>query len=324
MYSQTVLFLVAIGAAHVADARNSIRSQPKVAAIAVNRINPELRPKSDNKFMHDDYPSDERPRENGLAFEHPYPVVQETHNYDYDYVKDENSDNGEWKSQMQYDEARAKMHKIIKETEAAKREMDAQYKDYQKAIEHEKQAEIIAEKAEVATGVAKGVEVDKAQDVEDLRAKTAAAADEVEKEMVDLEECKKQLADTRAKLKELVEKTEKAEQEKKEADAAMESADKEEAAAEKLEEEAQEKLKVETTEAAVAKDGYKAQIKELKKTESDLEKAEKRLRKYRMKVDHKGGVYRPTDEPAPPKAGAPAAAFVSMLAASVAALALLF
>eukprot|EP00747_Dinoflagellata_sp_TGD_P101566 gnl/TRDRNA2_/TRDRNA2_168384_c1_seq1.p2 gnl/TRDRNA2_/TRDRNA2_168384_c1~~gnl/TRDRNA2_/TRDRNA2_168384_c1_seq1.p2 ORF type:complete len:320 (+),score=133.00 gnl/TRDRNA2_/TRDRNA2_168384_c1_seq1:74-1033(+) len=290
------------------------------------RIWPELsHPQGDKKFFGKDYPRDQRPKVvEKPPFNHPYPAVQDHEDYEVDYVKDENDDKGAWHTQEVYDALKNKLGAQKAGLAGTKAKAEQEKKEYEWAKKKEAEAEAAAKEKEQMAQQAANMEGSNNTAANTANGGVRANTKEVEEEMKDLEECKKQLADTRAKLKELVEKTEKAEQEKKEADAAMESADKEEAAAEKLEEEAQEKLKVETTEAAVAKDGYKAQIKELKKTESDLEKAEKRLRKYRMKVDHKGGVYRPTDEPAPPKAGAPAAAFVSMLAASVAALALLF
>merc|ERR1719498_1037213 len=55
------------------------------------------------------YPEDEKYHSVKTKFDHPYPVVQESRDYDKDYVKDENNDNGEWKAQMEYDRLRAKI-----------------------------------------------------------------------------------------------------------------------------------------------------------------------------------------------------------------------
>eukprot|EP00747_Dinoflagellata_sp_TGD_P101573 gnl/TRDRNA2_/TRDRNA2_168384_c1_seq8.p1 gnl/TRDRNA2_/TRDRNA2_168384_c1~~gnl/TRDRNA2_/TRDRNA2_168384_c1_seq8.p1 ORF type:complete len:326 (+),score=116.98 gnl/TRDRNA2_/TRDRNA2_168384_c1_seq8:54-1031(+) len=320
MFSRAIILLLAVSA----DARNPLRSQPKVAevaSLAVKRITPELRPKSDNKFMHDDYPSDERPRENGLAFEHPYPVVQETHNYDYDYVKDENSDGGEWKAQMQYDELRAKMHKIIKETEEAKMEMEKQKADVDKAMEAEKIADQKEEVAETATGKAKGVEVDRAQDVEDLKSQTAAAADEVEKEMVDLEECKKQLKDARDHLEKLLAaKAAAGNQGDSAGKAVVTGAD-----AELSEEWWEKKVIEEYTQWQAAKKILDQETAELHDIQERLKAAEARLKKYRAPggpegVDQDQGVYAIEGKPPPKRSGAARAgsAIITAMAVAVA------
>eukprot|EP00747_Dinoflagellata_sp_TGD_P101572 gnl/TRDRNA2_/TRDRNA2_168384_c1_seq7.p1 gnl/TRDRNA2_/TRDRNA2_168384_c1~~gnl/TRDRNA2_/TRDRNA2_168384_c1_seq7.p1 ORF type:complete len:326 (+),score=108.75 gnl/TRDRNA2_/TRDRNA2_168384_c1_seq7:102-1079(+) len=323
MLSRALIFILAIGA----HARNPVRTQPKVASLAVKRdaIVPELRPKSDNKFMHDDYPSDERPRENGLAFEHPYPVVQETHNYDYDYVKDENADNGQWKAQMEYDEQRAKMHKIIKETEAAKREMEEQHKDYLKAKEEEAIAEAIAEKAEKATGIAKGVEEDRYADVEDLRAKTKAAGDEVEKEMVDLEECKKQLKEARDYLEKLLAQKAASDANKDSGPGAVVAG----ADAELSEEWWEKKVIEEYTEWQGAKQTLDEETAELKDIQKRLKEAEERLRTYRAPggpegVDQDQGVYHVEVPSPPPKSGTVRAGSAAILSAMAVATALSF
>eukprot|EP00747_Dinoflagellata_sp_TGD_P101567 gnl/TRDRNA2_/TRDRNA2_168384_c1_seq2.p1 gnl/TRDRNA2_/TRDRNA2_168384_c1~~gnl/TRDRNA2_/TRDRNA2_168384_c1_seq2.p1 ORF type:complete len:327 (+),score=109.57 gnl/TRDRNA2_/TRDRNA2_168384_c1_seq2:54-1034(+) len=324
MFSRAIILLLAVSA----DARNPLRSQPKVAevaSLAVKRITPELRPKSDNKFMHDDYPSDERPRENGLAFEHPYPVVQETHNYDYDYVKDENSDGGEWKAQMQYDELRAKMHKIIKETEEAKMEMEKQKADVDKAMEAEKIADQKEEVAETATGKAKGVEVDRAQDVEDLKSQTAAAADEVEKEMVDLEECKKQLKEARDYLEKLLAQKAASDANKDSGPGAVVAG----ADAELSEEWWEKKVIEEYTEWQGAKQTLDEETAELKDIQKRLKEAEERLRTYRAPggpegVDQDQGVYHVEVPSPPPKSGTVRAGSAAILSAMAVATALSF
>merc|ERR1719335_854580 len=60
---------------------------------------------TDHKFFKKDYPSDGRP-DVRTHFGHPYPAVQDSDDYDNDFVKDENSDNGLYDAQMAYDKLR--------------------------------------------------------------------------------------------------------------------------------------------------------------------------------------------------------------------------
>ena len=72
------------------------------ASILKENISPALRPEAPKKF-NKDYPVDKAPAVDVLHFKHPYPVVQDTEDFDKDFVKDENSDNGEFKAQSEYD-----------------------------------------------------------------------------------------------------------------------------------------------------------------------------------------------------------------------------
>merc|ERR1712224_280059 len=88
-------------------------------------IEPELEPKSDHKFFGKggDYPDDRRPsgkHSKEDKFDHPYPEVQDDDKYDNDYVADKNNDNGHWKAQMAYDQARSKLAKEKAELSEAK------------------------------------------------------------------------------------------------------------------------------------------------------------------------------------------------------------
>merc|ERR1711881_515397 len=75
------------------------------------RISPAV-DSSDKKFFDKDYPADRRPvADKYYVFDHPYPAVQDSGDYDKDYVKDENSDGGRWKAQMDYDTLRSKIRK---------------------------------------------------------------------------------------------------------------------------------------------------------------------------------------------------------------------
>lgn len=74
-------------------------------------ISPPLDTTSD-KVFDKDYPLDKRPKVDVFHFRHPYPAVQDSDDFDTDFVKDENSDNGSYKAQMDYDRLR---HKLLKE-----------------------------------------------------------------------------------------------------------------------------------------------------------------------------------------------------------------
>merc|ERR1719281_363354 len=93
---------------------------------------------TDAKFMNDDLPADNRPNAISpkLAFGHPYPVVQEHADYDSDFVKDDNKDNGEWATQWEYDRLRIKVRKEQKEMLEAQAKMDIEKKELEKAKEH--------------------------------------------------------------------------------------------------------------------------------------------------------------------------------------------
>ena len=84
------------------------------ASILKENISPALRPEAPKKF-NKDYPVDKAPAVDVLHFKHPYPVVQDTEDFDKDFVKDENSDNGEFKAQSEYDRLRHKLTQLKKE-----------------------------------------------------------------------------------------------------------------------------------------------------------------------------------------------------------------
>merc|ERR1719253_1851956 len=110
-------------------------------------ISPKL-DKSDKKFFGKDYPWDKRPAVDVLHFKHPYPVVQDSGDFDRDYVKDENSDNGEWKAQSEYDRLRHEMKKqkaelarALKAKEDAEDELKHAMKRKEEATEIRRQLE---------------------------------------------------------------------------------------------------------------------------------------------------------------------------------------
>merc|ERR1712072_923930 len=103
---------------------------------------------SDKKFFDKDYPWDKRPKVDVLHFKHPYPAVQDSGDFDSDYVKDENSDNGSWKAQTEYDRLR---HKLAKEKADVARALEAKKKaedELHDAVKKEKDQEEKKKKVE--------------------------------------------------------------------------------------------------------------------------------------------------------------------------------
>merc|ERR1719161_2031663 len=123
-YSFALVLLVA-AAPSLIDARRMKRVSPKVSS-------------SDEKFMGNDLPADKRPSATNpkLAFGHPYPAVQEHADYENDFVKDTNKDNGEWKTQSEYDLMRSKVRQEEKEMMEAEAKMNMEKKELEKAKEH--------------------------------------------------------------------------------------------------------------------------------------------------------------------------------------------
>merc|ERR1719261_900831 len=86
----------------------------------VQKLSPPLKDvKSDKKFFGPpfpaDYPDDKRPAVDKSILnklkgpDQPYPALQSKEDYDVDFVKDENSDKGDWQAQFEYDTLRRKM-----------------------------------------------------------------------------------------------------------------------------------------------------------------------------------------------------------------------
>jgi len=275
--------------------------QRRGAGHVSGRISPELSPASDKKFFDGkraDYPTDGRPSTKD-HFSFPFPIVQDSHDYDKDYVKDENADKGEWKAQAHYDKLRSSLSSVKDAADQAARKESEEANELHKAEEAEKNAaEEAAKQAKVAE------EAHKQQ--EEAKKKSAAASStiaEAEKlvksEVTDLEGCKKQLEEAKAHLQTLMKDKEAAAKKQAELDAAA-------AAAKKAEEEAkaaEASAHAERDHAQAEHDGKvltHAQIvakkeKEVAETSSELEAAAKNLRNFRRDADdgkgRNGGVY---------------------------------
>mmetsp|Transcript_20221 Transcript_20221/g.63346 ORF Transcript_20221/g.63346 Transcript_20221/m.63346 type:complete len:402 (+) Transcript_20221:59-1264(+) len=203
-------------------------------------INPALDPTSDKVFFKKDYPDDLRPtpsRDHMKKFDHPYPVVQDHETFDKDYVKDENSDNGEWQAQTEYDSLRTKLRgqqKVV--NEAYRREQED--KHHLDDLEHEEHAAQEAGRKANEDAKKAAADADSAHsDVERLAGKAGEdskgdevsgavgdAIDDVKDKMKHLQDCQKQLSDAKAELHRLIQKKEERKKEAEEARAAKASA----------------------------------------------------------------------------------------------------
>merc|ERR1740138_783334 len=133
-----------------------------VGADYPHKLSPSLEPESHDKFFDHDYPDDARvTMHKGFNFQHPYPVVQDSEDYDKDYTKDENSDGGQWAAQNAYDTLRAKKSEKV----LASKRAWATEADLEKALEEAKKNRAAAEAAAKAAQ----------QKADDAKAAAAAA-----------------------------------------------------------------------------------------------------------------------------------------------------
>jgi septal ring factor EnvC (AmiA/AmiB activator) len=122
-----------------------------VQARFFGRISPALDTQSSKAFFKKDYPDDRRPQADALHFGHPYPVVQDSGEFDKDFVKDENGDNGHWQAQQEYDRLRHKLRTEKKEAAQALEKRQEEEQELKRVMEkydkkHEEHQEAIAEK----------------------------------------------------------------------------------------------------------------------------------------------------------------------------------
>lgn len=90
-----------------------------------------------------DYPHDSQPelvKEMAKKRSEIYPKVREHGFLDHDYVKDENSDGGEWQAQMAYDRARIRVSKEDEQRKAAKERADRERRKAEDARKKKEEA----------------------------------------------------------------------------------------------------------------------------------------------------------------------------------------
>merc|ERR1719171_3029139 len=256
-----------------------------------DRIVPELQPVDDKKFMHQDYPDDRRPKVYH-KFDYPYPTVQDSEDYDKDYVEDKNDDGGYWLAQMKYDELKNTLAKEQDELKAALRDLEKQQKEVEEAKKREADAELAAKEAEEKEKLADMAAGQAKLDADNADAEIDGMKDKANGEITDLEVCKRQLREARSKLKVLIDEKKKYEDAKKAKDANEEGAEnaevdaeQKEAAAEKSRDEAQKDYDGSVT-------VYKTNLDKVKEAEQALAKQASVLAKFRKgAVDQDGGVY---------------------------------
>merc|ERR1719379_1068152 len=76
----------------------------------------------DQTFMKKDYPDDRRAKV-FHKFDYPYPTVQDSEDYDKDYVEDKSDDGGYWLAQMKYDELKNILQKEQDQMKKALRDL---------------------------------------------------------------------------------------------------------------------------------------------------------------------------------------------------------
>lgn len=258
------------------------------AVVSRNKISPTLEPKSDKVFFKHDYPADHMPRAGKhFVFDHPYPAVQDTSDFDRDFVKDENTDGGRWKAQMDYDVLRTKIREAEKRVAEAKAELDKKDEEWLQ-VSHEYNSAATAE--EDSNRALKKTEKEAAEadaKVEHLEGRASAHGDtkaggavgdavgNVQKEMTDLDECKKKLAETKKKLKEAIKEKEDLEQKKKDAKEDTEK---------RAKKEADEAAKKEMEEKQNDNDVTKVRTNEKDKAEKEVEARTQTESSWRKKV----------------------------------------
>jgi len=268
--------LLCILLAAVTGVESSVLSQH-----GAGRISPAV-PISDKKFFGKEYPNDKRVKaDKYYVFDHPYPAVQDSGDFDTDFVKDENGDGGRWEAQMKYDTLRAKMQAARDKLKGLKEKMEAEYQEWQTA---KKEAGVHTEKLTKAqkevetTGAAAEAAAKSVNDLEGSSQKEGTSAGgaigravkDVKKEMDDLEKCKEALAKAKERLKELI---------KQQADhkVAQAKAEKEEkVAAEKAAAEAKKQEEVDKKEEEKQKEEDKKEDEKAAKEDKKAKKAHKK------------------------------------------------
>jgi len=261
---------------------------------------------ADKKFFGKDYPFDQRPAVDVLHFKHPYPVVQDSGDYDKDFVKDENSDDGSWAAQSEYDRLRHKLAKEKADVAKALRKKEHAEKELKDSLrrEQEARAKIPQPKKQGSVQGNKGATIpipfrDKIFPPEEEKVPGGVASpgdvkvatSDTQRAMDALEECKKELAKARENLKKLMDELEEAKQRQSETQASLDGSkvrEKETAASEKA---SHQTVKTEYQEYMDARTSYLKQQALVAKMEADIKVAASKVKSFRDAEDRNGGVY---------------------------------
>jgi chromosome segregation ATPase len=255
-----------------------------------SKIEPALHPESDEKFFDKDYPNDMRPKVTNM-FDHPYPSVQAAADYDADYVKDENHDDGYWAIQMEYDRLKNKLAREKDALAKAKAKMEEEKWEYEQVKKFEAEAEAAARDAEGKSAGAAGAAANAEGAAGDQAGQIDGATGDVEKETDNLKGCEEQLAKAKEALENL-----KGELNSAEGGAASAYGDfsKAEEVARQLE--AQEAALEKQVEADMLSYDqlvkmYKIALKELEQLEADVHAAAMKLKKFHaMEPNERDGI----------------------------------
>jgi len=272
----------------------------------------------DKKFFGKDYPWDKRPKVDVFHFKHPYPVVQDSDDFDRDFVKDENSDNGSWHAQTEYDRLR---HKLLKEkTDVAKalaakktaeNELEAATKrekvQKEKKKKHEEEEVEKKKKKEGAVSGSTGKSDEKKKEKVKVKQEVPAApkipggvtADgevkvavgDTQKAMDALDECKEQLKKARKALKDLMKELEEAKARQRETEAALDAAMERLNRLQAGEAAVKAAAEKERQEYLAAKAAYEKQQAIIAKMEADIKVSAAKVKAMRDAEDKNGGVY---------------------------------
>lgn len=261
--------------------------------------------KSDKKFFGKDYPLDKRPAVDVLHFKAPYPVVQDSNDYDADFVKDENSDDGSFAAQSEYDRLRHKLREEKRDIAKALRRKDHAENELKDILRRQKEAraaipppkkqgsvqgnegatipipfreKIFPTEVKVPGGVASPGDV-------------KVATSDTQKAMDALEECKKELADARENLKKLMDELQKAKEKQNEAHAALDGSTVREKEVVASEETSHQNVKTQYKEYMDARTLYLQQQALVAKMEADIKVAASKVKSVRDAENRKGGVY---------------------------------
>merc|ERR1719201_3100326 len=145
-----------------------------------DRISPELEHKSDKAFFNKDYPWDKRPvADKYYVFDHPYPAVQDSGDYDADFVKDENSDGGRWQAQMEYDTLRTKIRQAKAKLDDLKKKMESEYEEWMRSKVKDAESSKAASEASKDAAGAKGAAEAATQKVNELEGSSSSKGTKV-------------------------------------------------------------------------------------------------------------------------------------------------
>lgn len=313
-------------------------NQVKQASAAKAKISPEL--DGSSKKFDKDYVYDKRPAANPFHFKHPYPIVQDSGDYDKDFVKDENSDDGSFAAQQTYDQLRSKLRKERKQLAEALKKKNKEEQEMRDALkQHDREAWERLQAAKKADELKKKHHVEEEEEEKkhpgfphhevdeviekvtgekDVTRKIHVEADlqiatgEVQKKMRNLEDCKKELEAARQKLKDLMKELEDAKKKQADAEYVLDGAKRNELAEHEHGMSAKKYVETQHQDYLAAKDELAKAKALVAKLEVEIKAAAAEVKAIRDNEDANGGVYN-TGRRNPFKSGAQSARWMWVL-----------